>query len=110
MGRARTEQDGPAQLLSSRCGIVTLHCKPWAASCRRQLRQFGLGHPEDVAYLVLFLACDESRFITAQTINVDGGVSGFIRELATYSYLPVSISAKTWAAGYTRPRMGTDAI
>ena len=38
----------------------------------------GPGYGEDVAYLVLFLACDESRFITAQTINVDGGVSGFI--------------------------------
>ena len=38
----------------------------------------GPGYGEDVASLVLFLACDESRFITAQTINVDGGVSGFI--------------------------------
>jgi NAD(P)-dependent dehydrogenase (short-subunit alcohol dehydrogenase family) len=38
----------------------------------------GPGYGEDVAYLVLFLACDESRFITAQIINVDGGVSGHI--------------------------------
>ena len=34
----------------------------------------GPGMPEDVANLVLFLSCDESRFITGETINVDGGM------------------------------------
>ena len=33
-----------------------------------------LGTPEDVARLVLFLASDESSFITGQVIRVDGGV------------------------------------
>jgi D-sorbitol dehydrogenase (acceptor) len=32
-----------------------------------------LGKPEDVANLIAFLASDEAAFITAQTINVDGG-------------------------------------
>lgn len=32
-----------------------------------------LGEPEDVAYAMLFLASDESRYITGQTIVVDGG-------------------------------------
>jgi len=32
-----------------------------------------MGHPEDVAKLVLFLASDESTFITATAIPVDGG-------------------------------------
>ena len=31
------------------------------------------GYPEDVANLVLFLASEESRFITSEMINVDGG-------------------------------------
>ena len=31
------------------------------------------GRPEDIAYTALFLASDESRFITGQTIEVDGG-------------------------------------
>lgn len=32
-----------------------------------------LGEPEDVAYAMLFLASDESKYITGQTIVVDGG-------------------------------------
>ena len=34
-----------------------------------------LGKPEDIAYAVLFLASDESSFITGQLIAVDGGSS-----------------------------------
>jgi NAD(P)-dependent dehydrogenase (short-subunit alcohol dehydrogenase family) len=33
----------------------------------------GPGRPEDVANAVLFLATEESRFITAEIINIDGG-------------------------------------
>lgn len=32
-----------------------------------------LGEPEDVAYAMLFLASDEARYITGQTLVVDGG-------------------------------------
>ncbi|PRY26601.1 D-sorbitol dehydrogenase (acceptor) [Aliiruegeria haliotis] len=32
-----------------------------------------MGHPEDVAEPCVFLASEESRYITAQTLNVDGG-------------------------------------
>jgi len=32
------------------------------------------GQPEDIANAVLFLAADASRYITGQTINVDGGL------------------------------------
>ena len=32
-----------------------------------------LGEPEDVGYAALFLASDEARFITGQTLIVDGG-------------------------------------
>jgi NAD(P)-dependent dehydrogenase (short-subunit alcohol dehydrogenase family) len=34
-----------------------------------------VGVPEDIAKLALFLACDDSRFITGQEIAVDGGLS-----------------------------------
>ncbi|NLY52221.1 MAG: 3-oxoacyl-[acyl-carrier-protein] reductase [Firmicutes bacterium] len=33
-----------------------------------------IGHPEDVAAAVAFLASDDARYITGQTINVDGGL------------------------------------
>ena len=38
----------------------------------------GPGYPQDVANLVLFLACDESRFVNGEIINVDGGVAAKI--------------------------------
>jgi len=38
----------------------------------------GPGYPADVANLVLFLSCDESRFISGEMINVDGGVAAKI--------------------------------
>lgn len=38
----------------------------------------GPGYPEDVANLVLFLCCEESRFISGEIINVDGGVAAKI--------------------------------
>ena len=38
----------------------------------------GPGYPEDVANLVLFLSCDESRFVNGEMINVDGGVAAKI--------------------------------
>jgi 3(or 17)beta-hydroxysteroid dehydrogenase len=38
-----------------------------------QNRDHGMGKPEDVANLVLFLASEESRFVTGTTIVVDNG-------------------------------------
>ena len=38
----------------------------------------GPGYPRDVANLVLFLSCDESRFISGEIINIDGGVAAKI--------------------------------
>ena len=36
------------------------------------LAQFG--EPEDIAKAVVFLASDDSRYITGQTIHVNGGM------------------------------------
>jgi NAD(P)-dependent dehydrogenase (short-subunit alcohol dehydrogenase family) len=41
-------------------------------------RQIPLGHigePEDIAYAVLYLASDESKFVTGAELKVDGGIS-----------------------------------
>jgi 3-oxoacyl-[acyl-carrier protein] reductase len=37
-----------------------------------------VGEPEDIANIALFLASDESNFITAQVISIDGGRMNFI--------------------------------
>jgi len=38
-----------------------------------------MGHPIDIAYAALYLASDESSFVTGTTITVDGGQSSFYR-------------------------------
>jgi NAD(P)-dependent dehydrogenase (short-subunit alcohol dehydrogenase family) len=37
-----------------------------------------LGQPDDIADLVVFLASDESRYITGQMIAIDGGMSAHV--------------------------------
>ncbi|HEV3102918.1 MAG TPA: glucose 1-dehydrogenase [Candidatus Dormibacteraeota bacterium] len=46
------------------------------ASIRKRQLTSELGRPEDVAPAALFLASDESRFVMASGLVVDGGVSG----------------------------------
>lgn len=45
------------------------------AKLARQVPLGTLGDPEDVAYAVLFLASDESKFITGAELKIDGGIS-----------------------------------
>jgi NAD(P)-dependent dehydrogenase (short-subunit alcohol dehydrogenase family) len=45
-------------------------------SIRKRQLTSELGKPEDVAYAALYLASDESRFVMASGLVVDGGVSG----------------------------------
>ena len=62
--------------------IARLHRHPGEAPAARRCRRPccgthltpRLGRPEDIAALVVFLACDESAFITGQNICVDGGM------------------------------------
>lgn len=46
------------------------------ASIRKRQLTSELGQPEDIAYAALYLASDESRFVMASGLIVDGGVSG----------------------------------
>jgi len=46
------------------------------ASIRKRQLTSELGRPEDVASAALYLASDESRFVMASGLVIDGGVSG----------------------------------
>ena len=41
-----------------------------------------LGQPDDIADLVVFLASEESRYITGQMIPIDGGMSAHVGSAA----------------------------
>ncbi len=41
----------------------------------RQIPMKRLGEPEDVGYCILYLASDESRFVTAAEFKIDGGIT-----------------------------------
>jgi NAD(P)-dependent dehydrogenase (short-subunit alcohol dehydrogenase family) len=45
------------------------------AKLARQVPLGRLGEPDDVAFLVLYLASDESQFVTGAEFKVDGGIS-----------------------------------
>jgi NAD(P)-dependent dehydrogenase (short-subunit alcohol dehydrogenase family) len=40
-----------------------------------------VGHPDDIASLVAFLASDESSFITGQVIAIDGGSRAHVPQM-----------------------------
>jgi NAD(P)-dependent dehydrogenase (short-subunit alcohol dehydrogenase family) len=49
--------------------------KDGEAKLSRQIPLGRIGEPDDVAYAVLYLASDESRFVTASEFKVDGGIT-----------------------------------
>ena len=41
----------------------------------RQIPMGKIGEPNDVAFAILYLASDESKFVTGTEIRIDGGIS-----------------------------------
>jgi len=52
------------------------------AILRRQLLTSELGKPEDIAALAAYLASDESRYMTGQTLAIDGGFTTHLAHTA----------------------------
>lgn len=49
--------------------------KEGLAKLARQVPLGKVGEPDDIAYAVLYLASDESKFVTGSELKVDGGIS-----------------------------------
>ncbi|HSF30776.1 MAG TPA: SDR family oxidoreductase, partial [Candidatus Tectomicrobia bacterium] len=62
----------PGQILTPRV-TTTAGEHVFAGSLNAAQMLKGPGRPDDVAHAVLFLATEESRFITAEILNIDGG-------------------------------------
>lgn len=57
-------------------GLVQRYGKEGAyAKLGRQVPLGRIGEPNDIAYAVLYLASDESKFVTGAELKVDGGIS-----------------------------------
>jgi NAD(P)-dependent dehydrogenase (short-subunit alcohol dehydrogenase family) len=57
-------------------GLVQRYGKEEAyAKLARQVPLGKIGEPDDIAYAVLYLASDESKFVTGSELKVDGGIS-----------------------------------
>jgi len=63
---------GGGDQLGKTLGMSGQEAINWLAKQNIPLGHFGL--PEDIAYIVAFLASDKAKFITGQAINVDGGM------------------------------------
>lgn len=63
----------PGQILTPMVNVDGEHSLKGALDIIQLLE--GTGYPEDVADCILFLASEEARFITAEFINVDGGLA-----------------------------------
>jgi len=58
--------DGVKQMFDEEEGLAKL---------ARQVPLGKVGEPDDIAYAVLYLASDESKFVTGSELKVDGGIS-----------------------------------
>ena len=50
------------------------------------------GCPEDIGYMCLYLASDESAYVTGQILNVDGGLNSHVSTVAQFKEL----NSRTW--------------
>ncbi len=61
-------------ILDGIAGLVGSHEEAYA-KLSRQVPLGRLGEPDDIAYAAVYLASDESKFVTGAELKVDGGIS-----------------------------------
>ena len=76
--RIRVNAVGPGYIKTSMSGAAITH-QPWVDSQVRRTPLRRLGEPVDIANACLYLACDESSFVTGEIIFPDGGYGASVR-------------------------------
>lgn len=70
----RVNSIAPGLVVSAQTGAVIAEPAVADFIARRHMLQ-RLGQPEDIAWAALYLASDESAWVTAQEFRIDGGVT-----------------------------------
>ncbi len=76
--KIRVNAVGPGYIKTSMSGAAITH-QPWVDSQIRHTPLRRLGEPVDIANACLYLACDESSFVTGEIIFPDGGYGAAVR-------------------------------
>ena len=74
----RVNAVGPGYIRTSMSGAVQTY-QPWVDARLAETPLRRLGEPEDIANACLYLACDESSFVTGEIIFPDGGLGASTR-------------------------------
>lgn len=93
----------PAQIVDTR--MVAAAAPGYAAANQRLIPMGRPGYPDEVAQLVLFLASDESSYITGTEIVIDGGVTagGLMRARGELQKTVAARQKRTHTAKSRRP-------
>ncbi|MDH4145991.1 MAG: SDR family oxidoreductase [Acidimicrobiia bacterium] len=74
----RVNAVGPGYIKTSMSASSVAH-QPWVDARTRETPLRRLGEPLDIANACLYLACDESSFVTGEIIFPDGGLGAAVR-------------------------------
>jgi NAD(P)-dependent dehydrogenase (short-subunit alcohol dehydrogenase family) len=73
----RVNAIAPGQVMTERGKLRSIKAAESEHATKWNQYRFGTGEPEDIGNIALFLASDDSRMITGQTIVADGGITSF---------------------------------
>src|SRR3546814_15940571 len=70
-------------MIKTEKSIATMTDEQFATIEKHQLTPY-LGRPDDIANAAVYLASDDSRFVTAQLLCVDGGITAHMPQSAEF--------------------------